>query len=183
MNKKYGASARLSTDQEFKDFCEYTSSILPDDSILYEIGSYMGHSAIIFNEYFKNVYCVDAWISGYDPNDGASNKDMRWVENEFDNRVKSTDIIKCKGLSIDIAKTVEDDSIDIVYIDATHTYEGVKSDILAWIPKVKSGGIISGHDYDTKSEGWDNGGLKRAIHETLGIPEKIFWTNWLVTKR
>jgi len=49
--------------------------------------------------------------------------------------------------SVEAAKEVEDRSIDIVFIDGLHTYEGVKEDLEAWVPKIKIGGIISGHDY------------------------------------
>jgi predicted O-methyltransferase YrrM len=42
---------------------------------------------------------------------------------------------------------IEDKSLDFVYIDANHTYQAVKEDIRLWYPKVKSGGLIMGHDY------------------------------------
>lgn len=38
-------------------------------------------------------------------------------------------------------------SLDYVFIDAEHTYEGVKEDIYLWLPKVAQGGWIGGHDY------------------------------------
>ena len=53
----------------------------------------------------------------------------------------------------------EDCSMDFIYIDADHSYEGVKYDVNAWWPKVKMGGIIGGHDYNM---GWE----ARAPHET-----------------
>jgi len=40
----------------------------------------------------------------------------------------------------------EDESLDFVFIDADHSYEGVKKDTLNWSKKVKSGGLVSGHD-------------------------------------
>jgi hypothetical protein len=46
-----------------------------------------------------------------------------------------------------------DRSFDFVFIDAEHTYEGVKADIAAWRPKLKPGGLLSGHDYCTAFQG------------------------------
>lgn len=49
--------------------------------------------------------------------------------------------------SVEAAKDFEDESLDAVYIDANHRYEFVVEDIHAWLPKIRKGGIISGHDY------------------------------------
>lgn len=47
----------------------------------------------------------------------------------------------------------ENHSLDLVYIDANHGYSEVVEDIAIWMPKVKKGGILSGHDYiDTQSK-------------------------------
>jgi len=40
-----------------------------------------------------------------------------------------------------------DQSLDFVYLDADHSYEGVKADIDAWYPKVKPGGVFCGDDF------------------------------------
>ena len=65
------------------------------------------------------------------------------VANRFTNA--GHELIRKK--SVDAAKQFSDNSIDVVYIDGDHTYEGVKSDIDAWWPKVKHSGILAGHDY------------------------------------
>lgn len=39
--------------------------------------------------------------------------------------------------------------LDMVYVDADHSYQAVKQDLQAWYPKIKQGGIISGHDYSS----------------------------------
>jgi hypothetical protein len=49
--------------------------------------------------------------------------------------------------SLDAARDLPDESLDFVYIDANHHYEHIKADIEAWAPKVRPGGIVSGHDY------------------------------------
>lgn len=37
--------------------------------------------------------------------------------------------------------------VDMVFIDGDHSYFGCASDILAWLPNLKDGGIIAVHDY------------------------------------
>jgi hypothetical protein len=51
-----------------------------------------------------------------------------------------------RGDSVEMAQHVADNSLDIVFIDADHRYKAVKGDIVAWTPKLKPGGILSGHD-------------------------------------
>jgi len=65
--------------------------------------------------------------------------------------------------SSDAAKEFEQESVDLVFIDANHSYESVKNDIDLWLPKVKRGGVLSGHDY---SIGFF--GVIQAVSEKLG---------------
>lgn len=53
-----------------------------------------------------------------------------------------------KASSLDAAKLCDDESLDFVFIDADHSYEGCKADIDAWYSKVKVGGLFGGHDYE-----------------------------------
>src|SRR6185437_8432052 len=54
---------------------------------------------------------------------------------------------------------VKDGSLDFVFIDADHTYDGCLADIKAWTPKVRPGGLVSGHDYPWPS-------VRRAVDDT-----------------
>lgn len=65
-----------------------------------------------------------------------------------------------KEKSADAVKLIADNSLDFVYIDGNHTYESVAEDISLYYPKVKKGGLFSGHDYDFKS-------VKRAVDEFI----------------
>jgi hypothetical protein len=49
-------------------------------------------------------------------------------------------------LSVEAAKKVSD-GLDFVYVDADHTYKGVKADLAAWFPKIRMGGVFGGHDF------------------------------------
>jgi len=72
--------------------------------------------------------------------------------------------------------------LDMIFIDADHSYEAVKEDIGLWWDKVKVGGIISGHDYGHS----DHPGVKRAVDEYFGNKgleiNKEVGTVWWVQK-
>ena len=66
------------------------------------------------------------------------------------------------------ARLFEDESLDAVFIDADHSYEAVKLDIQNWMPKVRKGGILAGHDYNSA---WP--GVVRAVNEIFPEAQKI----------
>lgn len=45
------------------------------------------------------------------------------------------------------AQLFDDESLDWIYLDADHSYAAVVADLAAWWPKLKEGGVFSGHDY------------------------------------
>mmetsp|Transcript_11123 Transcript_11123/g.11139 ORF Transcript_11123/g.11139 Transcript_11123/m.11139 type:complete len:267 (+) Transcript_11123:117-917(+) len=49
--------------------------------------------------------------------------------------------------TVEAAKLIPDASLDYIYVDARHDYCGTMEDIVAWYPKIKSGGVMAGHDY------------------------------------
>lgn len=49
--------------------------------------------------------------------------------------------------SMSALKNFEDNSLDFVYIDGNHDFVNVTNDIHEWAKKVRTGGIVSGHDY------------------------------------
>jgi hypothetical protein len=79
--------------------------------------------------------------------------------------------------SVDAAATYADQSLDVVFIDACHTYECVKEDIAAWFPKVKKGGYLAGHDYPWSHED----AVKRAVDESIS-PIEVTEGCWVYRK-
>jgi hypothetical protein len=69
-----------------------------------------------------------------------------------------------KSHSLDIVGTYEDESLSLCFIDGSHEYEDVKADLIAWLPKVKKGGVLAGHDYDNTN----HKGVRMAADEVLG---------------
>ena len=60
------------------------------------------------------------------------------------------------------------DELDLVFIDGAHSYENVKQDIALWLPKVRKGGILSGHDYSL-----EHPGVLKAVDEAFDKKIKI----------
>lgn len=61
-----------------------------------------------------------------------------------------------KGFSVDVARALPNESVDFVYIDGHHSFQAATNDIAEWLPKIRPGGIISGHDYARYRGGADN---------------------------
>jgi len=55
--------------------------------------------------------------------------------------------------SVEASKDVPNESLDFVYIDAMHEFDPVIEDIIHWVPKVRRGGIVAGHDYSYYYQG------------------------------
>lgn len=73
-----------------------------------------------------------------------------------------------KGFSINILNNFNDNYFDIIYLDGDHSYIGIKNDLLISFNKIKNGGYITGHDYDTnnlKTSNNFNFGVKQAVNE------------------
>jgi len=146
-----------------------------------EIGSYQGESTIIFHDNIpklKILHAVDPWINGYAPGDVCSDEySMETVEKNFDLRTSEFEkIFKHKSTSVNFSKMIDDGSLDFVYIDGDHSYESCKQDIITWLPKLKKGGVIAGHDYLASCFL----GVVKAVEEIFGSPDKIYDdTSWI----
>lgn len=154
----------------YQDFYKNVAS--KDYKILVEIGVWKGHSISFLANQFKSsgktpkIYAVDLWENTYKWED---NKNLRSqvpilydIYNAVLERDSTRDIITdLKGVSWEMASNFEDGTIDFVFIDADHKYESVVKDIKAWLPKIKKGGMISGHDYLNPC------GVKKAVDELV----------------
>jgi hypothetical protein len=151
---------------QINDLLELLDYIKVDNLTLVEVGSYMGESMEIFanSGIFKKIFCIDPWID----NDSTTSN-VSESEKFFDIKKSKFDFVeKIKKTSLDASNMFEDLSVDMVYIDAEHTPEAVKQDILCWLPKIKINGYISGHDWEFK-----NGILQNSIKECIGNPDYI----------
>lgn len=63
-----------------------------------------------------------------------------------------------RGYSQDFVNLFEDKSLDYIFIDGDHSYEGALRDCELFFPKIKSNGIFAGHD-------WSFDGVQKAVNE------------------
>lgn len=153
---------------------------IPRHARVAEIGVYAGESTRIFMETGRvdTLWAVDIWLDNYNPLDawGAVHP-MRDVRITFFDNIQEfyPRVLVFMAHSTFVAAIAPNEFFDMVYIDANHDYEQVIDDIIAWMPKVKHGGFIAGHDYQGS---WP--GVIRAVNELFGAPDKLYEdTSWI----
>lgn len=150
---------------------------LPNNGAMAEIGVLLAKlSEHVLSKSGASMVLVDSWAPASEQpdhykatNDDHSKHDKRRADAHkrealsrvarFGKRVKVLAVP-----SAEAAAKVDDGSLDLVFIDADHSYEGVKADIAAWLPKVKEGGWIGGHDYRNPDPRF-RFGVDRAVDE------------------
>jgi len=118
-----------------------------------------------------DLLCIDIW----EPYPGHRIK--KTAEQHYTEAVERLGKYNAKLIkqrSVDASKDISDGSLDFVYIDAAHRFDNVMEDIINWAPKVRPGGIVSGHDY---YRGRNNGVLPAVDAYTYA--HQI--TEWFIT--
>jgi len=104
----------------------------------------------------EKLYLIDLWEQQPNYNDYANvsnNIQESYYQETLHNIHPWKDKVSVlRGYSSIMCHEIPDDSLDWVYIDARHDYLGCKEDIECYYPKVKRGGIVSGHDYMTAAD-------------------------------
>jgi len=103
-----------------------------------------------------DLYCVDIWL------------DVTQRDAFFENMQPVRDYYTAAMhmSTMEAVKLFPDEYFDFVFIDAFHSYEAVRDDIIHWLPKVKPGGVLAGHDYCVEEpDTWP--GVVRAVNQTL----------------
>ena len=112
-----------------------------------EIGVERGHFAKVICQYADRLYAIDPWKAYQGYREHVSQERQDGFYEETKERLKGLSCEVVRKFSTDAAKDFEDGSLDFVYIDANHTYESVMIDMITWLPKLRQGGIMAGHDY------------------------------------
>jgi predicted O-methyltransferase YrrM len=133
-----------------------------------EIGVENGAHAfeMLENLPLTKLYLVDAYKPHYDKDQSVVDrwrKDAKDLLSDFVDR-----IVWLIGDSLDFSDTIDDESLDFVYIDADHAATAVYNDIVAWSKKVRVGGIVAGHDFSVYEE-TRQGVIKYALENDIEV--------------
>jgi len=162
-----------------------------NDSVLVEVGTYLGKSTCYMAERIKQLqydiefHAIDNFIGS--PDDQKLLERIKQLGGDIfdlflDNMKRAgvlDFIIPHRADSAEAAKLFEDESLDFVFIDAAHDYESVKKDIATWYPKVKTDGLLGGHDYGNRIPT----GVDRAVQERFGSDFNLIENSWLHRKK
>lgn len=142
---------------------QYIAECAAKSKCIAEIGCYQGRSGRAWADNTEGVlFCVDIWRDG-----GEANFDQNLAD--CHNVVK----IKMDSRRAAVALGKAGLTFDCIFIDADHDYENVKTDILAWRPLLREGGILAGHDYQPAFPG-----VIQAVDELIGKSRLVGGSIW-----
>lgn len=141
-------------------------------NVCVELGTWLGASAIpvarSIRRWGGTLTCVDTWAGTVD---GEALYRAPWMlascaRNIMDAGVSAT--VRLIPAATFDAATCWTSPIDYLYVDADHSYEGVLSDLLAWTPHVRCGGLLLGDDYGSDmyhgvQQAWDEFAQARGL--------------------
>ncbi|WP_251923647.1 class I SAM-dependent methyltransferase [Salinibacter ruber] len=136
---------------------------LPEKGRVAELGVDEGDfSEKIFTHNFPDkLYMVDVWAS-----DRYNKSKMKKVKKRFSEEIKSGTASVIRSTSNEWLRKMDNDTLDWVYIDTSHTYEQTKIELQLSRKKVKINGLIAGHDYCSGNiPNQMNYGVIPAVHE------------------
>ncbi len=118
------------------------------DWVMVEVGCFAGVSTAIFAHFAATVYAVDPWELG--PERGYNEipaPAIAAAAGRFDLvAARYPNVLKRQGFSPEAAAAFADASLDAVYLDGAHDPAGFEADVRAWVPKLKTGAFLMGHD-------------------------------------
>ena len=151
------------------------------DKTICEIGCFLGISTetfLCFNP--KKLYAIDIWglNEQYSECDWIFNgrPNFNDIEQQFRNMAKNYNNVEIiKNYSKYACHGFQNESLDVVYIDGEHTYTCVSDDIKCWLPKIKKGGYMCGHDIVQHQ-------IESAVIDTLKTNNVVKFSDssWLV---
>lgn len=169
---------------------EHLAGRVPPKGVIVEIGSFVGRSSWTIAKSCEpsvTVYCVDSWEDAYlnplreHPQMAARQQDQTYNFDLFKENTKDCpNIVILKGRSTKVPWP-DDRQIDFLFIDGWHESPDVDNDIATWLPRLKPGGILSGHDFHVFNYP-DVCRAVIAVSKRLEMPIKFFKksTIWMI---
>ena len=157
-----------------------------------EVGTWVGEAARAMADCIRgsdgSIVCIDHFRGSTNDATGAIAQTVgeeklleAWEHNTGSYRPGGAlpHIEAVNAISPEAATLFTDGWFDLVYLDAGHAYHEIQADIDAWLPKVRSGGVLCGHDYCDSFPG-----VRRAADE-LGIDgaEHDVWWRFVSVER
>lgn len=126
-----------------------------------EVGIYKGEMSaeLLFGHRQLFLYMVDSWADQWQQpaayratRDSHAHVALREQERYMARAIQVTAFASerrqvLRMTSAEAAAAIQAGSLDFVFLDGDHSYEGVIADVAAWLPVLKPGGLLSGHDY------------------------------------
>jgi len=117
-----------------------------------EVGSWKGISSAIIARHVDVLYCVDTWLGNESLQSMREQAEASSIykcfhTNMIQKKVNSK-ILHAHMNSNEAVKLFKNNTFDMIFLDADHAYSSIKQDIELWMPKVKSGGYLCGHDLE-----------------------------------
>lgn len=146
---------------DFENFYTKMVSEANNKAKFVEIGAWFGKSTCFLAQQIKesgkniSLKVVDTWEGSIDEPTLAKVVEEHGgsIYKAFQSNMEKAEVDKIItpliNTSIEASKQFKDKSLDFIFIDASHDYDSVIEDIKAWLPKLKKGGTIAGHDWCT----------------------------------
>jgi hypothetical protein len=176
---------------DYQDLYSEMVELHGDNSHFVEVGSWKGRSSCYFGVEIINsgkkikLDCVDTFLGSEEhlnPNSPYFSKELledeNWLFNIFINNISKLEgvITPIRMESSKASKIYDDESLDFVFIDASHDYDSVISDLKSWFPKIKKGGYFAGHDFHHQP-------IIKAVHEFFNQQEIVTKKScWMIKK-
>lgn len=155
------------TQQRCRSYVSMVRSFVSDPKLGAEIGVWWGHTTKELLTTFPSLrmYAVDPWEEGSMPLKSKEAEKAARLEFQKMTAFAAGRITVLQLESAKAAGRVPDNSLDLVNIDGCHEYDWVKQDIELWLPKVRPGGLVSGHDYNPDPNRRRFRGVRQSVDE------------------